>query len=436
MTTVEAKKDNNEKNIIGSVRVLNDELIKVHSKFKDHQVTAEIHSTAKDCLKSLKRIDNKTPITDTILQELNVGKTVAKFRKTLSKKGDEQELLYLATQLIEMWTLRHRMKIMREGLDAIHKKWKTNGHDNLDNRNDDDVKTAKEILQKLGEMNIPLELLFEKPLIGKMVKKFEGYDSTRMLARSLVDKWSELAKQITGRALEALTAFRKREQELNSQGRKKPDMIAFKELRSLFLPSRRKHGKIPGVPVGISLNGRGEAAILGIHQNILSGIDSVKDEPCYAVCISGKYEDEDVVVNTNTSNNNNNDKADSNDDGTILYTGSGGQKNGRQVEDQIENTANTSLIQSSLSGHAIRVLRRKQRKVSDKPEYYYEGLYTCTGYKYERSSDGPKIYKFVLKPVEGQSQRSSTTAMSQTSTRQEGRMKGGGQVRDRLKKKF
>lgn len=438
--TTEANSDDHKKTM-ESVRILNDELIKIHLKFKEqHQLTAELHSTAKECLKSLKRIDNKTPITDTILQEINIGKTVAKFRKALLKKGEEPELCDLATHLIDKWTLRHRMKGLRETLDAIHKKWKRNGQNNGENRspchNDEDAKTANEALQKLGEMRITLGLLSEKPKIGSVVKKFEQYDSTRTAAKLLIDKWSEIAKQITGPALQALTAYRKREQELAAQERKKPDMIAFKELRSKYLPSRRKHGKLQGVPFGIWLNGRGEAAILGIHQNILSGIDSVKDEACYAVCISGKYEDEDVVVKSSRSSNNDENAAnDNNDDGTILYTGSGGQKNGRQVENQIENPANASLIRSSLSGQEIRVLRRKQLKSTDKPEYWYEGLYTCTGYKYEPSSDGPKVYKFVLKPIEGESQRSST-ALSQTSTRQGGRMNGGGQVRDRLKRHF
>ena len=51
----------------------------------------------------------------------------------------------------------------------------------------------------------------------------------------------------------------------------------------------------------------------------------MKDYACYAVCASGGY----------------NDDADSSRDGTVIYTGSGGQKKGAQVKDQVENAVAT-----------------------------------------------------------------------------------------------
>ena len=180
-----------------------------------------------------------------------------------------------------------------------------------------------------------------------------------------------------GKAAEALEAFRERKLEIEKEGRAKPDMIAYKELKHKFGNSsgyRRVHGEIAGVPIGLALRGRGEAAIVGIHCNILSGIDSLKDEPCYAVCLSGGYAD---------------DKEDDSD-GKIYYTGSGGQKGGRQVSDQIENTANQSLLLSHKKKMPIRVLRGKY------PEYYYDGLYRCVDWTHEPSLDGPKVYQFIL----------------------------------------
>lgn len=56
--------------------------------------------------------------------------------------------------------------------------------------------------------------------------------------------------------------------------RSKPDMIAFKELSAQLSP-KRTHGHIPGVIIGAELNGRGEVAILGVHTQILRGIDVV-----------------------------------------------------------------------------------------------------------------------------------------------------------------
>jgi len=52
---------------------------------------------------------------------------------------------------------------------------------------------------------------------------------------------------------------------------RKPDMIAFKELKQLT--PERVHGHIAGVEVGARFGGRGEVAILGIHSQMMRGID-------------------------------------------------------------------------------------------------------------------------------------------------------------------
>ena len=53
---------------------------------------------------------------------------------------------------------------------------------------------------------------------------------------------------------------------------RKPDMIAFKELRNGLTPER-VHGHIAGVDVGARFGGRGELAILGVHTQMMRGID-------------------------------------------------------------------------------------------------------------------------------------------------------------------
>ena len=190
----------------------------------------------------------------------------------------------------------------------------------------------------------------------------------------------------TGRAAEALKAFRLREAALKKAGQKKPDMVAFKELRGIWTPEQQ-HGQIEGVPVGLKLNGRGEAAILGLHTQILKGIDAVQGEACYAICVAGKYADDD----------------DHNDDGTLVYTGEGGQKKkNRPMEDQKLTTGNAALLMSIDTQLPIRVLRGGT--LSGKPpEYFYDGLYKCIGYKYEPGAEGPFVYKFMLAPVENES---------------------------------
>ena len=221
----------------------------------------------------------------------------------------------------------------------------------------------------------------------------------------------------SGRAAEALEAFRRRKAELEREGKKKPDMIAFKELRNKY--TIKRHGEIPGVPVGLVLHGRGEAAILGIHTRILSGIDALKEDPCYAICVSGGYKDDD----------------DHSPDGTLIYTGCGGQKKKRQVEDQKENVDNGSLILSMSRKVPVRVLRG--RKVNKESYYVYDGLYMCEGCDYGPSADGPKVYKFTLKPLDPHKTRSFQVDFDASRSGSGGTGKrSAGDVRSRLGDKF
>jgi len=195
-----------------------------------------------------------------------------------------------------------------------------------------------------------------------------------------------------GQAKGALKEFRQRMHELEKLGRSKPDMIAFKELRHRLTPERT-HGELPGVPIGLVLKGRGEAAILGIHQSMLRGIDAVKGRPCYAVCVSGGYADDDDH---------------SKPDGTIYYTGEGGQnKKGEQEKDQsYESVGNAALIQSKETGLTIRVLRGQY------PQYFYLGLYRCIDYTYGPGVHGKKVFKFTLVPcIENQCPRQRSVAL-------------------------
>lgn len=169
------------------------------------------------------------------------------------------------------------------------------------------------------------------------------------------------------------------------EGRAKPAMIAYKELRTRS--ATKFHGAIPDVPIGITLRGRGEVAIVGLHTQLLSGIDSNVDDACYAVCLSGGYADDE----------------DGNGDGSIVYTGAGGQDSKRrQVKDQTKNCDNASLLRSIRTQKPIRVIRKIGNSKTS-TLYYYEGLYQCTAYTYEASCDGPMVYKFTLVPIQGQS---------------------------------
>ena len=182
----------------------------------------------------------------------------------------------------------------------------------------------------------------------------------------------------TGRAAQGLALYRKRLAELEAVKQAKPDMVAFKELRKQWTPANA-HGHISDVPVGVRLNGRGEAAILGLHTAIVSGIMFTTGVPAYAICLSGAYEDD----------------RDDNDDGTIQYTGAGGMEKGKQTKDQENTRGNAALVLSNKCGTPVRVLRGRivKKNGKDVREYFYDGLYKCTSVRYGPGVDGPNVFK-------------------------------------------
>ena len=198
------------------------------------------------------------------------------------------------------------------------------------------------------------------------------------------------------RQAKLLKTFRKHMYHLqNIEHKRKPDMIAYKEMRQSrelrrrfpFFDGPRRHGLIEGVPIGLRLRGRGEAAVLGIHRQMMRGIDFEQNEPCFAVCVSGGYEDDNVL-----------------DNGDILYTGEGGQTKGFQTEDQKEKNGNAALVKSCRTRTPIRVIRGGAVDGGG-AEYCYEGLYECVEYDHVQSTQNPDVwvYQFHLRPIAGQS---------------------------------
>lgn len=53
----------------------------------------------------------------------------------------------------------------------------------------------------------------------------------------------------------------------------KPDMISCKMLKGALTPTKA-YGHISGVDIGARFGGRGEIAIVGIHTQMMRGIDS------------------------------------------------------------------------------------------------------------------------------------------------------------------
>jgi hypothetical protein len=242
-------------------------------------------------------------------------------------------------------------------------------------------------LDQLDKVYMTGEMVELSGILKPVKKCRKQAGATGERASKLLEKWRLIHEQ-WAQVKRKLDIFREELRRLKSDNESKkykPDMTAYSNLHAELTPPR-KHGEIPGVPVGLKLQGRGEAAILGIHRNIMRGIDTCGGNACYAICLSGRYADDD----------------DDSPDGTITYTGSGGQKNGRQVEDQTENADNRSLLRSIATRQPIRVLRGG--KVNNgRPVYVYDGLYECTGHAIVPSVDGPKVYVFTLKPIPGKS---------------------------------
>ncbi|KAG1666349.1 hypothetical protein FOA52_007887 [Chlamydomonas sp. UWO 241] len=108
--------------------------------------------------------------------------------------------------------------------------------------------------------------------------------------------WSDL--DLTQEAVEkkdaALAKFRAEVALVSSSVKPaKPDMQAYKSLNKELTP-KDVYGHVPGIAVGDTFNGRGEAAILGLHVRILQGIDAITTttKGAYAICLSGGHADD------------------------------------------------------------------------------------------------------------------------------------------------
>mmetsp|Transcript_6265 Transcript_6265/g.13737 ORF Transcript_6265/g.13737 Transcript_6265/m.13737 type:complete len:611 (+) Transcript_6265:42-1874(+) len=182
---------------------------------------------------------------------------------------------------------------------------------------------------------------------------------------------------------EILDKYNAKFNEIRDAGQAKPDMQAVKILKSII--PKRRHGHIPGVKPGDKFVGRGQLAILALHTQILRGIDFLKDETrgAYAVVLSGGY-------------------ADDEDEGSeFWYTGEGGQKGKKQINDQTWTGGNLALKQSCETKTPVRVFRGVNMEGVNM--YLYEGLYNVTEYKLAVSKDGPLVCKFKMEGVPGES---------------------------------
>lgn len=142
-----------------------------------------------------------------------------------------------------------------------------------------------------------------------------------------------------------------------------------------------RFGEIEGFPEGYHFKDRKSMMANGFHRKWAAGIDGNGKEGTAAIVLSGGYEDDE-------------------DSGNIItYTGAGGNKNGKQVEDQSwDNLGNAGLVLSMNNGLPVRVIRghKHSSTFSPKSGYTYAGLYYVIKAWEAVGKSGYKICKFKL----------------------------------------
>jgi len=151
------------------------------------------------------------------------------------------------------------------------------------------------------------------------------------------------------------------------------------------LDNSRNFGHIEGIHPGQIFSNRKELAEARVHKPHQAGISGSQLEGADSIVLSGGYEDDEDSGNI------------------IIYTGAGGNKNGKQVSDQELIGTNLALAKSKLDGCPVRVVRGYTHKspFSPKSGYLYSGLYRVTDYWNEKGKSGYKVWRFRLELIEG-----------------------------------
>ena len=146
----------------------------------------------------------------------------------------------------------------------------------------------------------------------------------------------------------------------------------------------RVFGHIEGVFEGQVFNNRLELSSIGVHRPIQAGISGSQNEGADSIVISGGYEDDEDYGDV------------------IIYTGQGGQENGRQVADQRLTRGNAALAVNVETGRPVRVTRGANHRSEFSPStgYRYAGLYRVADYWQESGKSGFRIFRYRLERIQ------------------------------------
>ncbi|MFD9485574.1 YDG/SRA domain-containing protein [Streptomyces sp. NPDC059991] len=143
------------------------------------------------------------------------------------------------------------------------------------------------------------------------------------------------------------------------------------------------YGHPPYIPVNAVFENQRAAFDAKIHRQIQAGISGKQDEDAKSIVLSGGYPDDE-------------DHGD-----VIVYTGQGGQTEGRHTHDQKLTRGNAALVNNMASGMPVRVLRGAGNHSPFAPEagIRYDGLYRVEEYWRDTCTEGFIIWRYRLRAI-------------------------------------
>ncbi|XP_010484747.1 PREDICTED: YDG domain-containing protein At5g47160-like, partial [Camelina sativa] len=144
-------------------------------------------------------------------------------------------------------------------------------------------------------------------------------------------------------------------------------------------------GPILGVEVGDKFQFKAELSVIGLHFDIMGGIDYMK---------KGTMELATCIVSSEG-----NDYDDRFVNGVMIYCGQGGNVKNRDqkaIKDQKLVGGNLALVNNIKEKTPVRVILGKKRLDHRGKDYVYDGLYMVDKYWEEKRPQGNTIFKFKL----------------------------------------
>ena len=140
-------------------------------------------------------------------------------------------------------------------------------------------------------------------------------------------------------------------------------------------------GEIPGIPPGTVFENRQALYNAKVHRQLQGSIAGVPEHGAESIVLSGRYEDDE-------------DHGD-----LIIYTGQGGQYDGKQVADQELKSGNAALVTCIANGRPVRVIRASSHKspYSPKTGLMYSGTFNVEDYWSESGKSGFLIWRYRLR---------------------------------------